>query len=488
MKTFATTALFAGLLAATAAQAQDFRPFRAGFTYQLNENTALGDTVHALHLGAATRVGAGADSVFAFAPRTSRSRSRPVATPCGEFVRRPDNLFGASLTVRPGAEYVLAAANGATLTLRPRAAVGQAWPATATGLTAQVSARTLGTVLGRPDSLATIALSDGASVVLSKTYGLVSGPTLGAYLNPRLPRRAVQLTALPEAGLGTAQTGFAVAYDFQPGDVFLRRTRTQGMQQPCLRIDWTRDSIVSRTARAGGDSVRYQVRRQVLVIDCGVPRLSPAGIITLSYSTRPSANDQTEYLQTSPGATGGYLHFPAHRSADFNRRPEQLHLGVLTCSSLSADTLSLMNSAALDASSYRWTAPGLGETHSYYPNFTTDETFLVGYRKGAESWGQIPSMARILPARSARPAATTAAFPNPFADELTVRFELTQAQPVALELRDALGRTVLEKAAAPVTAGTQQLALPTAALPAGLYTLHLRFAGDGHREVLKVVK
>ena len=98
---------------------------------------------------------------------------------CGRYVRRPDNLFGASLRVRPGAEYVLAAANGRTLTLRPRQALGQPWAAAAGGLTARVTARTLGTVLGQADSLAVITLSDGAVLTLGKRLGWVRGSALG---------------------------------------------------------------------------------------------------------------------------------------------------------------------------------------------------------------------------------------------------------------------------------------------------------------------
>ena len=147
-----------------------------------------------------------------------------------------------------------------------------------------------------------------------------------------------------------------------------------------------------------------------------------------------------------------------------------------------------MDTSSLDFGHHAWTAAGLGLVREEFLSFTVTTTELLGYRKGAESWGQLTTFAQLLPARASRPAGTTAAFPNPFADELTVAFELSGPQAVALTLRDALGREVLTRAAMPLPAGSQHLSLPTAVLPEGVYTLHLRFATDGRTEVLRVLK
>jgi hypothetical protein len=65
---------------------------------------------------------------------------------------------------------------------------------------------------------------------------------------------------------------------------------------------------------------------------------------------------------------------------------------------------------------------------------------------------------------------------------------LASAQPVEAALYDALGREVRAVPATQLGTGLRQLVLPTTDLPAGLYTLHLRFAGEGRREVLQVAK
>jgi len=485
--------LLLALLLATAATAQNYRPFCPALTYQLTETTTPGDTTHLLRLNAGRPQGA--DSLFFFDQRTSRGRPGPAQSSCGRYVQRPDNLFGASLRVRPGAEYVLAAASGATFTLRPRQALGQPWAATVGGLTARVTARTLGTVLGQADSLAVIALADGAVLTLSKTYGWVSGPALGRYLNPRLPAAALALTALPGRGLGPARFGAFVVYDFQPGDVFLRKTTTIGLAGPCASAVelWTRDSVLSRALSANGDTLRYQLRTRSLSFAraClgGGPSLSAPAVQTLRVvRTAGRFGQPTSFWETTPtAATTGLVHLPAWRTADYNGRPVQQQAQHLRCGAV-ADTTTLQDASALDFGYHVWTAPGLGQTRVESFSFTSETTVLLGYRKGTETWGQLPTFVQLLPTRPGRAAATTTAAPNPFGPELTVHLSLSRPQPVAAELRDALGRVVLRRPAQPLGTGPQQVVLPTAGLPAGLYVLHLHFTQESRTEVLRVVK
>ena len=483
--------LLAAGLWATAAQAQAYRPFRFGLTYQLSAATP-GDTTHLLRL--ASRQAQGSDSLFLFNKRTSSGRAVPQQGNCGYYVQRNDNLFGASLTQRPGAEYVLTTAAGRTFTLRPRTALNQAWAATTAGLTARVTARTLGTVLGQADSLATITLSDGAVITLSKRFGWVSGPALGHYLNARLPQATLTLTALPELGLGSIQLGAFAVYDFQPGDVFLRKTVDQYALGPgiiCQTQIWTRDSIISRTPSANGDALDYQLQRRTLTRNCsGAPVLS-APVVQALHITRT-----TDHLDQPTGSwdgsvstgTGGLVHLPAWRTAAYNNRLVQRHANYMQCGTTTADSTSLRNASNIDAGYSVLTAAGLGQTLVESVSFTTETTTLLGYRKGAETWGQLTTFAQLLPVRASRPASTTAAFPNPFGAELQVAFTLASPQPVGLTLHDALGRQVREMAATPQAAGARQLTVPTAGLPVGVYSLHLHFAGEGRTEVLRVLK
>jgi len=60
-------------------------------------------------------------------------------------------------------------------------------------------------------------------------------------------------------------------------------------------------------------------------------------------------------------------------------------------------------------------------------------------------------------------------YPNPSRDHATVAVTLQAAQPVLVEVFDALGRRVAVAHDGPLGAGTQTLALPTGGLPAGTY-------------------
>ena len=123
MKHLSTLILMLAIgLHAVAVHAQNYRPFRFGLTYQLSASGSAGDTTHLLRL--ASRVVQGSDSVFLFDKRVSRGRALPNTGACGSYMQRADNLFGVSMVVKPGAEYVLTAANGRTFTLRPRTPVG----------------------------------------------------------------------------------------------------------------------------------------------------------------------------------------------------------------------------------------------------------------------------------------------------------------------------------------------------------------------------
>ena len=479
--------LFAGLGLATA-RAQNYRPFRFGLSYQLSERSTAGDTTHLLRL--ASRQVQGGDSVFVFDKRTSRGHVLPQQNDCGYYVERNDNLFGVSVRLQPRAEYVLAAANGSTFTLRPRSLPGQVWVATMAGLTAQVTARTLGNVLGQADSLVVIALSDGAAITLSKRFGWVSGPALGHYLDARLPRAVLTLTALPEVGLGTNQVGAFAVYDFQPGDVFLRKANVRGGSQPCVDI-WTRDSVLSRAPGRTADTLVYRIRSQSFTRACNrsSQTLAAAQVNVLRITrTTDNLEQPTGFLQSAPnGGLSGLVHLPAWRTADYNHRPVKSQASYMLCS-MGADSSMLRGGLNIDASYAAWTAAALGQTRVEFSSFSSTTTTLIGYRKGTETWGQLTPFSQLLPVRDVRPASTTAVFPNPFGAELAVAFELSRPQTVGLVLRDALGRPVRELGAAPQAAGARRLVLPTAGLPVGVYLLHLHFAGEARTEVLRVFK
>jgi hypothetical protein len=181
-----------------------------------------------------------------------------------------------------------------------------------------------------------------------------------------------------------------------------------------------------------------------------------------------------------------------YRASTYNNRVMSSDIQQQVClGAISTDSLRMGD--IVDGGRLRVYGNGLGLVSSssadiYYMYTTT----LLGYRKvllptstGVEQWGSLRTFAQILKAADYKPAATTAAFPNPFTQELTVKFEAARAQPVQVRLYNALGQLVHERQQA-ATVGSQLLQLQLPTLPASLYTLHL--AHDGRTEVLRVVK
>ncbi|GAA4347942.1 hypothetical protein GCM10023185_03370 [Hymenobacter saemangeumensis] len=487
------------LALAIRSQAQDFRPFRPGLTYQYSEAGTPGDTTHTLRLGPGTRVGA--DSVFQFGPWALPARAGNTTACFGTHLLRTDNLFGATLTLRAGGTMLLTAGNGQALRLQPRAAVGQSWPAMP-GLTATLSSRMPGLVLGQTDSIATISFSNGQQLRLSKRFGLVEGPALIAWLNGRYRARSLQLTALPELGLGSSRLGALSIYDFQPGDVFLRHHTTSGFGGQLCDETWQRDSVLTRTPSQGGRVITYTIWSRRLYRGYGSPTaplgfcsstgtvLSPATTVTLTVSEQMQdpAAALTGSFYTYPNSPGyyGLVASVGVRAQRFPGRYEQQFSNRQACLPQIGDSLRL--AIIIDAVSTQSFATGLGEVRYGAGGIYYDSSNeLVGYIKGGQAWGQLRGFAQLLSTAPAKAAATTSVSPNPFTQELTVSFELSRPQAVAVVLHDALGRQVLSQPAAAMPAGAGKLALATAALAPGLYTLWLKPA-SGPAQVVKAVK
>ncbi|KAA9333138.1 T9SS type A sorting domain-containing protein [Hymenobacter busanensis] len=493
-------------LASITAQAQQFRPFRTGTAHQFTETSAA-DTIHTLRLESAALVGS--DSVFRFNGRVVPVR-RVLGTTCYlTHVQRPDNLFGATLTKRAaGTEYVLTAANGRTFTLRPRAALGQPWAATSTGLTAHVTARAIDNVLGLPDSVVTIALSDGKTLRLSKHYGLVSGPALGAYLNGRHAARQLTLSALPGLRLGAEKTGAPAVYDFQPSDVFLRYSKQEGSLSNLCSESWVRDSVLTRALSRTGDTITYRIWSRKLTRTYGSPGapagfcqgsagtvLEPARTTELQVTRSQQAGAPATLTNTTVGniVPNGFVAvgFGARRTPNYYGRATQSLVDRQVCGVQTGDSVRLADIID-NGREQRYTA-GLGLVFlSNWGIYSTLTTTLLGYRKvnlptstGTEVWGVLTTFPQILKAADYRPAASTAAFPNPFTSDLTVRFDAQRSQQTQVQLYNSLGQLVHETSR-PVAAGVQQFILAVPTVPAGLYSLHLQH--DGRTEVLKVLR
>ena len=495
------------LLLALPGRGQNFCPFRPGQLVQFN--SPGNDTTLAVELrrGAAAVPGT-SDSVYYLNRLASTQLVGGTLCPSYSHSNSGEGLLGSSLvlhnrnTMRATYELrgrirILGPTGSPisvlmSILLQPRMPLRQPWPTNAGN--ARIIAKRVVLVLGQPDSVVDIELQQGNPqnpvISLSKNHGLITTYQFNKLVDG-MPCPPHNLTAWPKQGLGASKVGVRTVYDYQVGDVLLYRFHRFVANNPSGPIQtdyYFGDSVLARTNSRTGDTITYQMHTRSRATGSLV-----VGTRTLAYTATgsyPLSRPTGQIYHTIAPSRGAFYILPAIADPARNGRAVQRLRGFSTCIQDSAFFLDGYNVDLYYVEKY---GAGLGrvllDDFDFFGTSTRIE--LAAYRKGTEQAGPIALWRRglqALPARATRPAATTAAYPQPFVTDLTVAFVLARPQLVALTLRDALGRVVLLRPAAPLPAGNQQLILDTQRLPAGLYTLHLALEGEGRTEVLKVLK
>lgn len=80
------------------------------------------------------------------------------------------------------------------------------------------------------------------------------------------------------------------------------------------------------------------------------------------------------------------------------------------------------------------------------------------------------------------------AYPNPAREAFTVSFDLAAAASVALFLYDSVGRISYQSETSLLSAGSQQMRIPTSNLPSGLYSYRITASGHSKMGTITVVR
>jgi hypothetical protein len=479
-------ALLLGALGQQAqAQTTAWRPFRLGFIYGFVGTSTASTATHTLRVDSVYATSTG-DSVYTF-----NRLLRPLLVGNSyNHLRSRNNLLGARLRWRPGtSDYYLEAnaepalggsASPTTLLLKPRAAVGSTWSAsTAPALTATLSSRTLGTATGStPDSVATITLSNGQVLLLSRQYGLQAGPPwLTLSTGTATPIANWQQAMLPQAGLGNydPRSVFALNVGDELGYSY---SELNPFSLPCYSGTRLR-RIMSRQQTADSLVFTYQEQDRI-VYTCGANTvLTPVKQMRWAFSLRTGASPQFPYL----GLLTGEYRPAAPVSGTFTLYMGQGYQALTSANACLADSkiepFMVMYGGApyyqqgLDLAyrSYSF-AGGLGV--GLWRSFDSESTGLGYYRKGTFICGSPTSFATLLPSRSAEAAAAATLHPNPASDAATLTLAAPTQPGTVLVLTDALGRRVWNREIAP---GQTVLPVPLANHPAGLYLVQLLAPG-----------
>lgn len=481
-------ALLIGALGPTAqAQTTAWRPFRPGFVYGFTGISAAPAATHTLRVDSAYATTTG-DSVYTF-----NRLLRPLLVGNNySHLKSRNNLLGARLRWRPGtSEYYLeanaepalgGAAAATTLLLKPRAAVGSTWSAsTAPVLTATLSSRVLGTVAGStPDSVATITLSNGQVLVLSRQYGLQAGPPwLTLTTGTATPPANWQQAMLPVGSLGgyDPRTLFAL----NPGDELGYEYSELNPFYPSCYSGSRLRRIVSRQQTADSLILVYKEQDRV-VYTCGTSTaFTPIIQKRWAFSLRTGASPQFPYLGL---LTGEYR--PTQASSTFTLfmgQGYQAQTGPIACladakiqpflAMYGGSPTQPYYQMGIDLAyrSYSF-ATGLGV--GLWRSYDLESTALVYYRKGITTCGSPANFTTLLPSRAAEAATAATLHPNPAAEAATLTLAAPTRPGTVLTLTDALGRRVWSHEVAPA-----QTSLPVALAgqPAGLYLVQLLAPG-----------
>ncbi len=468
-------------------QAPTWRPFRPGFVYSFAASDPTPSTaVHTLRVDSAYVTPAG-DSVYAF-----NRLLRPVPGSTYPLRKSRNNLLGARLRWHPGtADYYLEAdaepalggpAAPVALLLRPRAAVGSTWAAsTQPALTATLTSRVADPAGATPDSVATITLSNGQVLRLSRLHGLLQGPPwLALPASGPLPP-AWQQYGPPQPGLGpydprvlfALSAGDEVGYELSP-PVFAALQCQHGYRlRRILSRQQTTDSLIFT------HSEQDRVTNTLAPSCIGplVTTLSPVKQGRWAFSLRTGASPQWPFLGL---LAGEYRPDTAPTSGTLLMgRGYALQTGPSSCLA-EPEMLPFLKVYASNADASQY-LPGLdflavgqtfGPTLGVGPTYFIDyyENVLAYYRRGAVSCGQPADYASLLPTRAALAAAAATLAPNPAAEAAILTLAAPAPAGTTLTLTDALGRRVWS---VPVSAGQTALPLPVATIPAGLYLVQL---------------
>ena len=494
--TFAIAGLL-GLATAPAARAQNFRPFGPGRTYHYQETAAQAGAADSLFTFRVDSVAlSGTDSVFYF--NRTAPLPGPWSAPPTDF--RRINLFGGWMRWNgaTGVATFGAADTTATVELRTRAAAGTSWPFTDSLTAAITSVRVSGAPT--PDTILTITVSDGRRIEVSRGWGLLESPAFDYYLGRtysavRRPRR-LELAAVPEVGVGTADMRWEAMCDLQPGDTlyYYDRQSVEGLLGPgqisySIR-SWDEIAVQQRQPSLNGDTLRFdcQLTRSSIRYD-DAAFLFPdtttfvSGVAFPLMFVRPASGFMTGTSiggLARPGGLGDNDGALGYRHPDsLANRPQLLSQWV-----------------AIDVSGGSAYAAGLGEVRSEFfvggAGYTYSLRRLIGFVKdnGATRWGNTtaPQPLAVSPDLASRLPASLAPNPAPAGTAPTIAFTLDQPQAVALALYDAVGRTVWQQTTGTLGTGSQRLPVATGvSLTPGLYRLRLTLA-DGRQRLLPLVR
>lgn len=479
---------------------QAYRPFHPGLTYVYDcQYVRLSDGIRleGLYGLAIDSVGTeGTDSVFFF---NVIGRTGQI---WDTLIPGSDNLFGQRMLDRGQGMYLLLTGTSDSFFIQTQVPLQTTWTFhPGTGTTATLLDKGAQQVWGMADTVLSIALSSGDTLLLSRSYGLLRGraflpidsiavsnnyPAWGYWFGIFSMTGPLELAGLPELGLGEKMPWVEEIYDFAPGESFLLASHGYCDHDWAYTLTWL--TVLERSESLDGDTLRYRMARKRIEID-----ETWTGLDTtyLGQDTVYWTFVRDEMPIWSSAASGArFLSFEIKgnlqmsgpfRFDSYNKRPLMNFQSYLYEPTLdryiSISTVSIEDVVV-----------GLGKTYFKYtvlvPQFGH---CLVWAAKHTDTVGVYIAPETLVSIDEPRGQSGPRIFPNPFQQELEI--SLCWDRPVdrwQLAISDIQGRVVASKEVprAPCLETRWWLAH----LPPGMYFLYLTPGNGGTPVVRPIVK
>jgi hypothetical protein len=256
---------------------------------------------------------------------------------------------------------------------------------TTANITATLASQTLQILFGTTDSVKQINLSNGDSILLSKSFGIVSFPSDTLTATGKTPIYYT-LAGIETRGIGDSVINFWSIYNFNVGDVFMYREDDEGAGESFIDTKYT---ILSKQVYL--DSIKYIESVAYHQYGAGISPQSGFDTSTLTFidSTNHFANTfpgqlvREPYSYESPSSGNTYSNYVLYPTFNLPCKHsknvyDSIKLSGIMCEGTVPDYFEC------------YICSGVGDTYFDYPGPESESTIqLEGYVKNGVMYGTV---------------------------------------------------------------------------------------------------
>ncbi len=354
---------------------------------------------------------------------------------------------------------------------------------TTKSIQAFISDKSMGSVLGVPDSLITILTSSGDTIILSKNHGFVYFPAFDSI------SQTFELVGIEERNLGIEIPRFRDVFNFDIGDVFYYKDKTSNNSYG--NITTTKKVIITSKQLLGNN---YQYHAEVFTKTVGgwngdKYEYYPDQIINYDSTDFPLLNRfHGQKLGAESGETYSYYK-PMKVIYDAqNQRIEKTFESSPFKKLDNTDTVyELFNYMGINEYYSKTWKVGLGQTESYKASYSgnyqgsSHRIALIAYEKNGIHYGELIPNDFVGVRVIEHYETEIKSYPNPVSTQWIIEKPATTAS-IKLDLFDNYGKRVMS-----CTLNDAINAIDLSSLSSGIYTAHFITSNKiVHHKIMKL--